>query len=191
MRKHIFIINGAAGSGKDTFVDLITLATKYMVDVGSVENFSSVDKIKEVAKELGWDGSKSEKDRKFLSDLKLLCKEYNDLPFKSIIHTVSEFYKSLNNQFLFIHIREPDEIERAKVAFGAKTILIKNPSISLIESNKSDKNVYDYDYDIIINNNGTITDLKDFAPIFISDVLDNNIKPEYYADQNNTLYKPK
>lgn len=190
MSKHIFIINGAAGSGKDTFVDLVTIAAKSMIEIGDVENFSSVSVIKDIAKQLGWDGSKSEKDRKFLSDLKLLCKEYNDLPFKSIIHTVSNFYKSLNNEFLFLHIREPDEIERAKTAFGAKTILIKNPNISPVESNTSDKNVYNYDYDIIINNDGLISDLGELASVFISNVCDNKLKSEYFANiQRSLLYQ--
>lgn len=188
MKKHIFVINGAAGSGKDTFVDCLIIAAKDMVEVGGIENYSSVSVIKDIAKRLGWDGAKSEKDRKFLSDLKLLCKEYNDLPFKSLIHTVSNFYKNLNDEFLFIHIREPEEIERAKTAFGAKTILLKNPKTSPVESNISDKNVYNYDYDIIINNDGSISDLKELAPVFISDICDNKLKSEYFANTDRNFY---
>lgn len=188
MKKNIFIINGAAGSGKDTFVDCLAIAANDIIEVGDVENYSSVSVIKDIAKQLGWDGAKSEKDRKFLSDLKLLCKEYNDLPFKSLIHTVSNFYKSLNDEFLFIHIREPEEIERAKTAFGAKTILVKNPKISPVESNASDKNVYNYNYDIIINNDGSISDLRELAPVFISDVYDNRLKSEYFANTDRSFY---
>ena len=63
MKKQIIVINGTGGCGKTTFVEL---TQKY----GKVINFSSVDKVKEVAKLIGWDGKKTEKDRKFLSDLK-------------------------------------------------------------------------------------------------------------------------
>ena len=63
--KHIIIINGCGGVGKDTFVNM---CAKYT----SVVNYSSVKEIKEIAKYIGWDGSKEERDRKFLSDLKLL-----------------------------------------------------------------------------------------------------------------------
>ena len=184
MNKSIFIINGAAGSGKDTFVDLVILAAQPYDEVSNVVNFSSVDIIKELAKMIGWDGSKNEKDRKFLSDLKSLCKDYNDLPFKTIIHTVSEFYKSSDKQFLFIHIREPEEIKRAKIAFDAKTILVKRPNVSPVESNTSDKDVYNYEYDIIINNNGSIEDLSYLVPAFISDVCNDKLKSEYFANMD-------
>ena len=66
MSKHeIFIINGSGGCGKDTFVELFS--KHYGPD--KVWNYSSVDKVKRIAKEIGWTGAKTEKDRKFLSDL--------------------------------------------------------------------------------------------------------------------------
>ena len=63
--KEIIIINGSGGVGKDTF---IAMCDKYTY----TKNYSSVDEIKCVARQLGWNGGKTEKDRKFLSDLKLL-----------------------------------------------------------------------------------------------------------------------
>ena len=56
MDKYIVIINGTGGSGKDTFVSFVSKYNK-------VYNFSSIDKVKEIAKEVGWDGGKTEKDR--------------------------------------------------------------------------------------------------------------------------------
>ena len=66
--KQIVIINGTGGCGKDTFVSFVS---KYK----RVYNFSSIDKVKEIAKLIGWDGGKTDKDRKFLSDLKKLTTE--------------------------------------------------------------------------------------------------------------------
>ena len=63
MDKNIIVINGTGGSGKDTFVEYVSKYAK-------VYNFSSVDKVKEIAKLIGWTGTKTDKDRKFLSDLK-------------------------------------------------------------------------------------------------------------------------
>jgi len=54
MKKQIVVINGTGGSGKDTFVEF---CSKY----GKVMNFSSVDKVKEVARVIGWDGKKNRK----------------------------------------------------------------------------------------------------------------------------------
>ena len=185
--KHIFIINGAAGSGKDSFVDYVKILSKEFVETGDVVNFSSVDEIKKVAKNLGWTGQKDEKDRKFLSDLKSLTTKYCDFSFKSMIHVVSDFLKSLNESILFLHIREPEEIERAKIAFNAKTLLITRIGVTPIKSNNSDAKVHDYKYDVVIRNDQDLEALKTTAAIFLSDVIDNEVKSEYFCCKNPTL----
>lgn len=168
MDKHIFIINGSGGVGKDTFVELVsTELNDRLKKFHTVDNFSSVDKVKEIAKEIGWDGKKTEKDRRFLSDLKILTSNYCDMPFESMKSKVSEFLKDEITKILFLHIREPEEIERAVKEFGAKTILIIRDSENHIVSNTADKNVFDYDYDFTIENNGTIEDLKDKVNDFL------------------------
>lgn len=177
--KHIFIINGAAGVGKDSFIDSLIISSKELDEFGNIINYSSVDVIKSVAKLLGWSGGKSEIDRKFLSDLKKLSGDYNDLPFTSIIHTVSQFLKSLNDTVLFLHIREPHEIERAKTAFGAKTVLVTRDGVGVVKSNESDANVHNYEYDIIIKNNGSIADLQATGMKFLIDLQFNDIQPKY------------
>lgn len=173
MVKQAFIINGSGFSGKDTFVALVS---KYIPTM----NFSSVDKVKEVARMIGWDGGKTEKDRKLLSDLKLLCTEYNNMPFESMKNRVEKFLKSDYYEFIFLHIREPEEIDKAKEAFNAKTILVKRDSVLHITSNMADANVYNYDYDIVIDNSGTLDELDSKALALVlefeEDYLDNRIK---------------
>lgn len=177
--KQIFIINGSGGVGKDTFVNKVTNVA-HRLRLIPVYNFSSVEKVKRIAKKIGWDGvSKTEKDRKFLSDLKLLCTEYNDMPFESMREKVEEFKEDKYASMLFLHIREPEEIERAKNAFYAKTILVKRDSVKHITSNMADENVYNYKYDIIINNDGTLEDLKKIAKDFVEDWMDGEFKKEY------------
>lgn len=171
MNKQVFIINGSGGCGKDTFVSLIS-------DIIYTTNFSSVDKIKEIARIIGWTGEKTEKDRKFLSDLKLLCTDYNDLPLNSMKNKFKEFLNNGSN-FLFLHIREPEEIEKAKKVFDAKTILVKRDSIKHITSNMADANVLNYDYDIVIKNDEGIEELRDKAYCLIEDWINNQLKKEY------------
>lgn len=187
MDKQIFIINGSGGVGKSTFCKMVEevlplFANKFDgVRIMPVKSVSSVDQIKEIAEFVGWNANfKTEKDRKFLSDLKDLCSEYNDFPF-NYIATQVELFKESNRYVLFIHIREPKEIERAKQSFNAKTILIKRDNVKHITSNKSDREVFDYDYDIVINNNGSKTELFDVAKEFCEDLLDNEIKSEYQS----------
>ena len=161
MKKEIVIINGTGGSGKDTFIDFCKKYTKVM-------NFSSIDKVKEVARVVGWDGGKTEKDRKFLSDLKRLTTEYNDMAFNCIKEAVNEFNDD-DNKIMFIHIREPEEIKRAANAFSAKTLLVKREGLSNIESKYSDANVDNYNYDYIIENS-SLENLEEKALNFIKDL---------------------
>lgn len=160
MQKQVIIINGTGGSGKDTFV---TMCSKY----AKVMNISSVDKVKEAAKILvGWNGEKDEKSRKLLVDLKQLSIEYNDYPLQYIKEQFEKFLKS-NNEFLFVHIREIDEIEKIKNLLNAKTLLVKNPRVKLITSNNSDSNVFNYNYDFVVENTGSLEELEHKAREFV------------------------
>lgn len=160
MDKKVIIINGTGGSGKDTFV-------QFCSEFANVTNISSVDKVKEAAKILvGWNGEKDEKSRKLLVDLKQLSINYNDAPTKYVEEQYDLFQKS-DSEYLFIHIREISEIKKIKKMLKAKTLLVVNPRIALITSNESDGNVYKYNYDYIIENNGTLEDLKLKARQFI------------------------
>ena len=173
MDKQIFIINGSGGVGKDTFVEFVsTELNDLFKKFHTVINFSSVDKVKEIAREIGWNGKKSEKDRKFLSDLKILTSEYCDMPFESMKSKVTEFMKDEESKFLFLHIREPEEIDRVVREFGAKTILIIRDTVKHIVSNMADENVFNYYYDFVINNNGTKEELNSKAKDFIQEVID-------------------
>lgn len=160
MDKKVIIINGTGGSGKDTFV-------QFCSEFANVTNISSVDKVKEAAKSLvGWNGEKDEKSRKLLVDLKQLSINYNNAPTKYVEEQYNLFQKS-NSEYLFIHIREISEIEKIKKMLNAKTLLVVNPRIALITSNESDGNVYKYNYDYTIENDGTLEDLKQKARQFI------------------------
>ena len=173
MKKQIFIINGSGGCGKDTFISFVSDEAE-----NPIMNFSSIDKVKEIAKIIGWNGKKTEKDRKFLSDLKILCTAYNNMPFNSMRNKVTEFNNN-NAEILFLHIREPEEIDKAKTAFGAKTILIKRNDIKHIVSNMADRNVFNYKYDIVVNNDSDLDSFKNKAITFFRDFKDNQIKTDY------------
>ncbi len=161
MTKQIIIINGTGGSGKDTFVDFCAKYAKVM-------NFSSIDKVKEIAKLIGWNGQKTDKDRKFLSDLKKLTTDYNDMAFRSIIGACTQFENS-DNEILFIHIREPEEIQRAVNTLKAKSLLLKRVGLANISTNSSDANVDNYPYDYLIENT-TLEELEHKALNFVNEI---------------------
>ena len=154
-----------ARCGKDTFANILNEFIPTL-------KYSSIDKVKEIASLCGWDGGKSEKDRKFLSDLKVLVSQYSNMPLESIINKTIEFLNSNYYQVMLIDIREPEEIEKAKKILKAKTILIKNNRVQMITSNMADANVFNYNYDFIIENNGTLEEFKDKITNFVnSEVL--------------------
>ena len=164
MKKRIYILNGMGGCGKDTFA-------KFLGELCGVFKYSSVDRVKQIAYECGWNGGKTEKDRKFLSDLKCLLSEYNDLPFDDVTARTMDFMFDEKSDVMLIDIREPAEIERAVVAYNAKSILIKNDRVPFISSNMADAGVYNYEYDYTIENNGTLEEFRETVHDFYNEVI--------------------
>lgn len=164
--KKVFITNGSGGNGKDTFANLLG---KYI----SVFKYSSIDLVKDMYEHIGIDrNNKTEKKRKLYSDTKDLLTKYDDIPFKDVASIVADFKNNyIEVDVLLIDIREPDEIARAVETFGAETILVRNPNVTKIESNHADKNVENYNYDYIIENDGTIEQLDKVAKIFVKEII--------------------
>ena len=138
----------------------------------NVTNISAVDKIKEAAQLLGWSGGKSEDDRKFLSDLKLLSTGYNNFPYEYLKENIAKFMEDKSSNVLFMHIREPEEIDKIKKEFNCITVLVQNINKDHIDSNMADANVCNYEYDYIINNDYDLNRLKEKAIHFICEVID-------------------
>lgn len=162
--KKVYVINGSGGVGKDTFV----MSVLEHLNFRGV-NISSITPIKQLASQIGWTGGKTEKDRKFLSDLKDLCTNYNDYPMQYLRGQCKPFLKDeiyKGCKVMFMHIREPKEIQKAVDEFGAKTILVLNNNVKQIVSNHADDEVYSYRYDMVIDNSGSLEQLKESAKTF-------------------------
>ena len=81
--------------------------------VCKVQNTSSITPILDVAKFCGWDGVKTDKSRKFLADLKQLLTDYNEMPLNYLLEEQQKFIDG-DDDVMFVHIREPHEIEKFK-----------------------------------------------------------------------------
>jgi predicted AAA+ superfamily ATPase len=169
-----FVINGAAGVGKDTFIELIKKNLKSRNGFININNISTVDHIKDIAKNsFGWNGIKDEKGRRLLADLKDANIRYNDGPLKKIISNINEFSQKnpVGDIINFIHTREPDEIDKfKKLLENCYTILIRRNETNIYK-NHADRNVEHYIYDFIINNHGSLDTFDDNINIFIEMVL--------------------
>lgn len=166
MNKIVVIINGSGGVGKDTLCDIVE---KYY----STMNISSIDPIKEIALNCGWNGDKSAKSRKFLADLKKIFGEYNDLPGKYLTDKYNEFVTN-DKQILFVHIREPEEIVKFKnvIDLPCVTLLIRGrEAVRRAWENSSDDEVENYIYDFCYENCKALDDVENDFMIFFDKLL--------------------
>ena len=66
----------------------------------------------------------------------------------------------------FIDAREPEDIKRLKDKFNCKTILITRDEKKSY-GNHADDNVFNYDYDIKIDNTGSLEEFRAAAKKFV------------------------
>ena len=171
----VVIINGKGGCGKDTFVTMC----QDILSTNNVYNISTVDFVKQVAEYCGWDGTKTPENRKFLSDLKDLLAYWNDIPFKKVAEGVrnccdcASLLDSFDNSVIFIHCREPKEIKKLVKEFDAITLLIRRDAAECVEQiNHADNEVLNYEYDYVIPNKGTLSELRARAEKFLRECLE-------------------
>lgn len=200
--KKVIIINGFGGVGKDAFAkrvieETLKLAKRvvpvenedycvdpevfYRIDNIITNNISTIDCVKNIAKMFNWNGEKSEKDRKMLSDLKDLMTVYNDYPFKRITAQITDWLRydktrpndMYDHSFLFVHCREPKEIDRIKNQFpnDTFTLLVQNPKVAKITGNHADKEVENYNYDFTVVNDSDLIALRKVAIDFYKKIF--------------------
>lgn len=130
---YIFIINGMAESGKDTFIECCRRFT-------DIKNISSVDLIKEMAKVVDL-----HENREYLHKLKELTYKYTNYIDQQIALKIER------NKLNFIHIREEKYFNKIPYKSFGK-ILIERPGLK----NKFDfENGFNHDLynHVIINHN--------------------------------------
>ena len=158
----IIVINGSGGVGKSTFISLC-----HEIDPAVIET-STVDFVKEIALQAGWDGVKDEAGRRFLSELKDAMEHYHDIPNTK----VDEFIEAHPDNIIFVNAREPHNVQHYVDKYGAVTVMVANSNATQVQGNHADVGVYDYIYDYYIENSGDLEMLKESAKIFL-DILKN------------------
>lgn len=166
MNKQVFIINGRGGVGKDTICDCLA---KYC----RVRNISSITPIVEIARFAGWTGEKTLAARKLLSQLKEVFTEYNDLSFRYCMEQYEQFCQG-EEEVLFIHVREPEEIQRLQAAIGkehCRTLLIRRADKDATTyGNRSDDEVEQLAYDLYFQNEPPLETLPERVWKFFQDL---------------------
>ena len=161
----VYIVNGPGGSGKSSFETMVMSHSK-----GRGYVTSMVEIVKFYAQQMGWDGGKEDKDRKFLSDLKDCLTDWADIPYQYVVSRVEEFNQIESCSYCFIDAREGKDIDRLKEELGLKgykvqTVLVDR-GIMREYGNHADDGAMDYSYDITIGNQGSLKDLDSAAAAF-------------------------
>lgn len=161
----IYIVNGYGGSGKDTFENMVRFSTK-----NHANKLSMIDIVKYYADFMGWEGGKTDADRRFLSDLKDALARWNNIPRTYVCERILECDR-LKQSYVFVDAREKEDIDAIKEwckerGFECKTILVDR-GITKQYGNHADDEVMNYNYDITIMNTGSLSDLEKCAKSFI------------------------
>lgn len=175
----IVIINGMGGSGKSTFCKK---CNKYFIEKTNENSLgielSTIDFVKTVAEFCGWRGKKEAKDREFLHNLKVALEEWNDVPNKKTQKSIEEFMRiPYKNRMFFVNIREIKNIEAFKNwaikdgRFKVATVFVNNKNVISNEPDNVTKEMTEYDYDYIINNDGTLKELDNKVIDFINNLI--------------------
>jgi len=138
----VIIMNGRAGVGKDSLMD-------FARDYYTVRNISSVLRVKEYALAMGWDGEYDNRGRQFLADIKMALVKYDPMVITSWLFDEYRKFKSVEQDVMFIHIREADEIDKFKsLVPHAKAILVtrKTGLDVAVDTSESTLNSYRWDY---------------------------------------------
>ena len=187
-RTKVIIINGKPQSGKDTFCKY---AQGYCDDDESANTLiiSSVDPLKEMLAQLGWDGTKIDEIRDMLMCMKQLWVQNQDGPTMFLFNNILEFHKACTGEdnIVFVHIREPEEIKKLVNALtGFESMGIDVISLLVIresgedtpnqpaETRRSDDEalINSYEYDVTINNDGDLIKLQERAAEFVDKLLE-------------------
>lgn len=170
MDKLGIVINGRGGVGKDTLCDIAAKAYRTV-------NVSSITPIKKIARENGWNGEKTPEARRFLSELKRIFTEYNDLPNRYVLGEYDKFLRDTESELFFVHIREGEQIDRfmraSKCFEGGHcvTLLVTSQRCPKGYGNASDDMVEEHAYDYTFANDGTLEQTQTDFLAFLSALI--------------------
>jgi phosphomevalonate kinase len=156
----IYIISGKAGSGKDTVADILKDNLK-----GKTIIISYASYLKEYAKNIvAWDGSSESKPRTFLQEIGDLVKSIDPNFLVNRILEDIEVYKHYYQNIIISDARFVSEIKCIEEKYNSLKLYVYGRDNNLTDVQKKHNTETSLDgfkdYDYVINNNGTLEELK-------------------------------
>lgn len=181
-RTQVVIINGVTGSGKDTF---IKLAGSYCEEneIANVLNISSVDPIKDVLYQFGWDGNRTDEARDIMMGIKKIWVDAQNGPTMFLMNNILAFHASHleEDNIVFCHVREPEEIDKLVKAISGMnsmgieimTMFISRDDVITEDTRRSDDYniIRTYPYDRIVYNDEDLAALDTKAFTFVEELF--------------------
>ena len=217
----VCFINGTGGSGKDTFVRLVKKHMEEHINVTRSErnkrrygvvNYSTIDYERDILDIVAnhypeVKKSCDKKDNNYRDCLSHM-KQTLDSVYNTSMTMFFEFYIKLcretlvkNNMLLFVHCREPENIEKMTKAIRSvygdytyplpglhavtTTILIDGRTNPEDFTNESDQSVNDYNYDFVIDNSTTLEALDVKALAWLRTNIEEDQLLSGYNSQNH------
>lgn len=169
--RHLIVVNGFAGSGKDTFCGYCE-DYLYKKDKTTWIKHSS-DFAKTILFSMNWDGEKTIETRKLLADI-VAFGENTGYNLKELFRFVDKKEKL---DVIFYHERNPKEIQKIVDYYKCSqeiTVFTLFVNRGVDESEKDRWGIQNFNYDIEVLNDGTLEDLEKAA----KDVCDFWLKGE-------------
>lgn len=161
-KKHMILISGKAQAGKNTFA----------LGLYGFFEYAFANQLKTFAKQLGWNGNKDERGRKFLQDLATVVRTYNQRTWVNLMCNtlVADKYP---DKVAITDCRYFNEINVMRRwgknnGYRVDTIRIERPGHDSMlteeaKNHPSETELDNYLVDHVVMNTGTITDLLKMA----------------------------
>ena len=116
---------------------------------------------------------KTDKYRSLLHDIKMIWCDIDDGPNVITFGKVQHFFTN-NGEIAFVNCREPEQfahiidiLSKSKPEWTIVTLNIIRDGAGNTITNQGDQDTNNFKYDITINNNGTLENLKNKAKVFV------------------------
>ena len=164
-RRIVVLVNGYARAGKDTFCAFAVNRLSYRGWRG--HQISSVDPVRNMLRDMGVPVDlKRPAERDLMAEVKSALDRYHGWSTSMCVRQVQDWLTAIIEapSLCFVHIREPEAIENFKRLLDrgveCKTLLIRSCREERVLSNAADAGVEGMTYDLTIQNDGALDDLR-------------------------------
>ena len=167
-KKLLVVINGKAGSGKDTFVEMCRDYARTYAPGLRVYNIHRSDAAKRMLLRMGWNEKKTPEVRQLLADIV-------DFGETTGFNSTNLYTSVINSEgLIFYHARDPKTIEKIVNHYAGTFVPVVTMYVDRdTDATEKDRwNQKSYDYDYIINNDKDLECLFDRVVAFMDKFLE-------------------